>query len=58
MNKTSSVKLDNWAKGLLLMIISRAISTDKDLTPDDIKKLKEIKKQLQQNAAVRLTGNI
>ena len=47
MAKDSILKLDNWSKGLLINIISKAISSDKDLTPDDIEKLKEIKKQLQ-----------
>jgi hypothetical protein len=45
MAKESTLKLD---KGLLIGIISKAISSDKDMTPDDIEKLKEIKKQLQE----------
>lgn len=49
MSKKSTLSLDNWGKGLLVNIISKAISNDKDLTPDDIEKLKEIKKQLQEN---------
>ena len=48
MAKTSSMKLDNWSKGLLISLISKAISSDKDITQDDIEKLKEIKKQLQE----------
>jgi len=48
MAKTSTLKLDNWSKGLLISLISEAISCDKDMTPDDIEKLKEIKKQLQE----------
>lgn len=47
--KKSSLNLDNYGKGLLIGIISKAISDDKNLTPDDIEKLKEIKKQLQEN---------
>lgn len=47
MAKDSLFKLDNWSKGLIISIISKAISNDRDLTPDDIEKLKEIKKQLQ-----------
>jgi hypothetical protein len=48
MSKQSILKLDNWGKGLLISIISKAISSDKDITQDDIEKLKEIKKQLQE----------
>ncbi len=48
MAKDSSLKLDNWSKGLLINLISKAISSDKDITQDDIEKLKEIKKQLQE----------
>ena len=48
MSKQSTIKLDNWSKGLLINIISKAISNDKDMTQDDIEKLKEIKKQLQE----------
>jgi len=48
MAKMSSLKLDNWSKGLLISLISKAISSDKDITQDDIEKLKEIKKQLQE----------
>jgi hypothetical protein len=44
----SSITLDNYGKGLLIGIISRAISEDKSLAPDDIEKLKEIKKELQE----------
>ncbi len=47
--ESSSLKLDNWSKGLLISIISKAISNDKDITQDDIEKLKELKKQLQEN---------
>ena len=47
MAKVNSLKLDNWSKGLLINLISKAISSDKDITQDDIEKLKEIKKQLQ-----------
>ena len=43
----SPITLDNYGKGLLIGIISRAISEDKSLAPDDIEKLKEIKKELQ-----------
>jgi hypothetical protein len=48
MVKENSLKFDNWSKGLIICLISKAISNDKDITPDDIKKLKEIKKQLQE----------
>lgn len=48
MAKGSILKLDNWSKGLLISIISKAISGDREMTPDDIEKLKEIKKQLQE----------
>jgi hypothetical protein len=48
MVKKSALKLDDWGRGLLLTLISKAISTDKDLGHDDIEKLKEIKKQLQE----------
>jgi len=47
--KKSSLNLDNYGKGLLIGIISKAISEDKSLTADDIEKLKEIKKQLQES---------
>ena len=47
--KKNSFNLDNYGKGLLIGIISKAISEDKNLTPDDIEKLKAIKKQLQEN---------
>jgi len=57
MNKMSTIKLDNWGKGLLLAIISKAMSSDRELTQDDLNKLKEIKKQLQ-DAAVKITGSI
>ena len=49
MTKSSALKLDNYGKGLLVSLISKAISNDRDLTDDDIEKLKEIKKQLQEN---------
>jgi len=45
---SNSIKLDNYGKGLLVNIISKAISNDRDLTEDDVEKLKEIKKQLQE----------
>jgi hypothetical protein len=45
--KKTDLKLDNYGRGLLVSIVSKAISNDRDLTPDDIEKLKEIKKQLQ-----------
>jgi hypothetical protein len=48
MEKESILKLDNWSKSLLIGISSKAISSDKDMTSDDIEKLKEIKKQLQE----------
>ena len=48
MAKPENLKLDNWSKGLLISLISKAISNDKDITQDDIDKLKEIKKQLQE----------
>jgi len=48
MAKESTLILDNWSKGLLIGIISKAISSDKEMMPDDIEKLKEIKKQLQE----------
>ena len=51
MSSEKNMCLDNWGKGLLIGIISRAINADKSLNNDDIEKLKEIKKQLQQ------TGN-
>jgi hypothetical protein len=51
MNSEKIITLDNWGTGLLIGIISRAISSDKSLNNDDIDKLKNIKKQLQQ------TGN-
>lgn len=46
--KKRSLTLDNHGKGLLIGLISKAINDDKSLTPDDIEKLKEIKKQLQE----------
>jgi hypothetical protein len=46
--KNTEISLDNHGKGLLIGIISRALSEDKSLAPDDIDKLKEIKKQLQE----------
>ncbi len=48
MNKKTTIKLDNYGKGLLINIISKAISNDRDMTPDDIEKLREIKKELQE----------
>ena len=44
MAKPSNLKLDDWSKELLINLISKAISNDKDITQDDIEKLKEIKK--------------
>lgn len=49
MAKSNAFKLDNYGKGLLVSLISKAISNDRDLTDDDIEKLKEIKKQLQES---------
>lgn len=49
MAKNEAFKIDNYGKGLLVNLISKAISNDRDLTDDDIEKLKEIKKQLQEN---------
>jgi len=48
MTKQSTLKLDDWSKGLLINLISKAIRNDKDITQDDVEKLKEIKKQLQE----------
>jgi len=48
MKTKKTTLLDNWGKGLLISIISKAISSDKSFNNDDIEKLKEIKKQLQQ----------
>ncbi|MFA5519656.1 MAG: hypothetical protein WDA74_10420 [Spirochaetota bacterium] len=48
MKKNTSITLDNYEKGLLIGIISRAISDDKNLASDDIEKLKELKKELQE----------
>jgi len=48
MIKKSSNSLDNWGKGLLINLISKSISNDKNLTQDDIEKLKKIKKELQE----------
>jgi hypothetical protein len=48
MTKNEAFKIDNYGKGLLVSLISKAISNDRDLTDDDIEKLKEIKKQLQE----------
>ena len=41
------IELDNHGQGLLINMISIAISNDRSLAPDDVEKLKEIKKQLQ-----------
>ena len=49
MKTNNKLELDNWSKGLLINLISKAISNDKDLTQDDIEKLRAIKKQLQEN---------
>jgi len=46
--KKTDLKLDNYGRGLLVSIVSKAISNDRYLTPDDIEKLREIKKQLQE----------
>lgn len=46
--KKSTLNLDNHGKGLLIGLISKAINDDKSLASDDIEKLKEIKKQLQE----------
>jgi len=46
--KKSRLNLDNHGKGLLIQLISKAINNDKSLTSDDVEKLKEIKKQLQE----------
>lgn len=48
MVKENSLRLDNWSKGLLINLISKAIRNDKDMTQDDIERLKEIKRQLQE----------
>lgn len=48
MNSDNNMHLDNWSRGLLIGIIANAIRTDKTLNTDDIEKLKEIKKQLQE----------
>lgn len=48
MAKGTSLKLDNWSKGLLINLISKAIGNNKDIAQDDVEKLKEIKKQLQE----------
>jgi hypothetical protein len=49
MNNRKILQLDNWSKGLLISIISRAVNDDKTLNVDDLGKLKEIKKQLQKS---------
>jgi len=48
--KKSSLNLDNHGKGLLIGLISKALNDDKSLASDDIEKLKEIKKQLQEES--------
>lgn len=47
--KKSNLSVDDYSRGLLIGMISKAINDDKSLTPDDIEKLKEIKKELQDN---------
>lgn len=47
--KKSSLTVDDYSRGLLISIISKAVIDDKTLTPDDIEKLRELKKQLQDN---------
>jgi len=46
--KKSSLNLDNHGKGLLIGLITKAINDDKSLAADDIEKLKDIKKLLQE----------
>lgn len=48
MIKISTLKLDNYSKGLLINLILKAIGNDKEISLDDVEKLKEIKKQLQE----------
>jgi hypothetical protein len=50
-NNRKILHLDNWGKGLLISIISRAVNDDKTLNVDDLGKLKEIKKQLQESVS-------
>lgn len=47
MSSSGKINLDDYSKGLLIGLISKAITKDKELTSDDIIKLKEIKLYLQ-----------
>jgi len=46
--KKNNIHIDNHGKGLLIGLINKALNDDKSLASDKKKKLKEIKKQLQE----------
>lgn len=44
------LKVDNYEQGLLISAITRALTGDNDFSPDDVKKLKDLKVKLQELA--------
>jgi len=42
-----TIKLDNYEKGLLITVITEALSNVNSYSQDDIEKLKDLKKRLQ-----------
>ena len=47
MSARKSIKLDNYEKGLLITLITEAISCTNSFSQDDINKLMDLKKRLQ-----------
>ncbi len=47
MSARKSLKLDDYEKGLIINLITEAVSSENSFNQDDIEKLKDLKKRLQ-----------
>ena len=50
MTAKKSLPLDNYEKGLLILAITKVLSSGHDFSADDVLKLKELKAKLQELA--------
>lgn len=50
MASKKTLTIDNYEQGLLISAITRALSGDNDFSPDDVKRLKDLKIKLQELA--------
>lgn len=47
MSARKTIRLDDYEKGLLITVITEAVSNENTFSQDDIEKLKDIKKRMQ-----------